>query len=161
MTSRMNLSSKFLIRNPQHFNPHSWHTSIKEINKKLTGHHSWVKIISSMTSSMIPSSKFTVRSPYCWHTSNKDVNIKDDPLIQVSSQEPSTSSKHPLKDPLSTLIFQGIFLGGLARSSMMSIISQSSKSLVRKLQCPQRTPILDILQVKISSWKFQGIFLEV
>ena len=55
MTSRMTLSSISLIRNPQHpqvpsfLTPHSWHTSNKDINTKLSGYLPWDKMKSSLS----------------------------------------------------------------------------------------------------------------
>ena len=43
--------------------PHSWHTSKKDINTKLSGYHPLGQTRSSMTSRMTLSSKFLVRNP--------------------------------------------------------------------------------------------------
>ena len=99
MTSRMTLSSKSLIRNPQRhpstplLDPPSWHTSNEDINTKLSGYLPGGKIRSSMTSRMTLSSKSLVRNP---------------------QRPPSTPFWPPIPDTLlikiSTRNFQGIFL---------------------------------------------------
>ena len=45
--------------------PHSWHTSNKDINTKLSGYFPWGKIRRSMTSGMTMSLKSSVRNPQC------------------------------------------------------------------------------------------------
>ena len=67
MTSRIALSSKFPIWNPQRprstpfLTLHSWHTSNKDINMKLSGYHPMDQ--RSKTSRMTLSSKSLIRNP--------------------------------------------------------------------------------------------------
>ena len=128
--------------------PPSWHTSNWDINTKFSGFLPRGKKTSFMTSGMTRSSMSPVRNPQhppstpliepppSWHTSNKDINtkfsgflswgikiihdVRNDPVLHVSCQEPSTSSKYRPSCPhlLDTLLieisaqnFQGIFLG--------------------------------------------------
>ena len=69
MMSRMILSSKSPLRNPQYLQvpnwrtPPSWHTSNKAINIKFSGYLAWDQTRSSMMSRMTLSSWSAVRNP--------------------------------------------------------------------------------------------------
>ena len=107
--------------------------------------------------------------------SNKVIHdIKDYPVIQLSFQEPSTSSKHSHEGPhiLDTLLmqiltqnYQGTFLG------VNKVIHDIKDDPVIQVSCQEPSmfskypqegpPILDTLLIKISTRNFKGIFLWV
>ena len=127
--------------------PPIWHTSNWDINIKFSGYLPWGKRTSFMTSGITLSSMSLVRNHQCppstpfltplpdtpptqistWkfqctfiRVKNILLDVRSDPVIHVSGQEPSMSSKYPpswspLPDTLpieiSTQNFQGIFLG--------------------------------------------------
>ena len=112
---------------------------------------------------------------YFFEWKNIIYDIKDDPVLQVSRQEPSMSSNSPPYCPhpswctsnwdIKTKL-SGYLPWGKIRSFMTSRMTISSKYPVRNPQCPTSTPmkdppLLDTLIIKISTRNFQGIFLGV
>ena len=97
-------------------------------------------------------------------------DIKDNPVLQVSCQEPSTSSKYHHKGPPSwhtsnediDMKLSGYLPLGQTWSSMTSRMTLSSTSPGSSSKYPHEgPPILDTLLMKILTWNFQGIFLWV
>ena len=101
--------------------------------------------------------------------------IKDDPVLLVSNQEPSMTSKYPSSLPhildtflieRSTQNFQGIFLR-VKKNIIHDVkddpslhVSDQEPSMSYKYT-PSWPSIPDTLLIQISTWKFPGIFLGV
>ena len=116
---------------------------------------------------------FTKCSRYVPYVKNIIHDIKGDPTLHVSYQEPSIFSKylpflHPLPDALlmniSTQIFHSMFFTENI-SFMLSRRTLPSMSPIRNPQSHPSTPLLDpladTLLIDISQRNFQSIFLGV
>ena len=90
-------------------------------------------------------------------TTNLIYDVKDDPILQVSSQEPSTSSKPPTYTFLAKSCPIMIKLSGLApyqlpTSSLMFNLTQSFQSPVRNDQHPPSLLEIKTIPKLIFSW---------
>ena len=107
---------------PPFLTPHSWHTSNKDINMKMSGYLPWGQTRSSMTSRVTLSFKSPVRNFQC----PPSTPILEPPFLTHSNTDINT--KH-----------SEYVLWGQTRSSMTSRMTLFSMSPVRNPQHPPST----------------------